>query len=415
MIASLFAFPSTRARYMEAPLLKEREEYLLHLQGQGRNYRHLRGIAAMMLNSVKLLNLVETRSIDQQEIANASARWQNDEKSNARKRGRKNSAYNFSRITAQWLRFHGLLVEIEKPELPFEALVNSYLVSIQFTRGLSPITIANQRSRLLRFQKWCSGNGCRIENVSLNNLDSFLACLQAEEWRPRSIASASEALRGFFRFCEAQQYCAQGIARGILSPRTSKREVGPRGPAWSDVRRLLRLSAGRSPVELRAKAIISLCSIYGLRRGEVVRLRLKDFDWVNETMTIQRLKRGRLQQFPIQYEVGEAILRYLQFGRPQCDCPYLFTTVITPYRPMTAPCIWKVVSKRMKRLGIESENRGPHSLRHACATKLLRAGSSMRSIAEFLGHRSLSAVSIYAKYDPRLLRRVAGLSLAGLQ
>jgi len=63
MIASLFAFPSTRARYMEAPLLKEREEYLLHLQGQGRNYRHLRGIAAMMLNSVKLLNLVKTRSI----------------------------------------------------------------------------------------------------------------------------------------------------------------------------------------------------------------------------------------------------------------------------------------------------------------------------------------------------------------
>jgi site-specific recombinase XerD len=46
---------------------------------------------------------------------------------------------------------------------------------------------------------------------------------------------------------------------------------------------------------------------------------------------------------------------------------------------------------------------------------LLRAGSSMRSIADFLGHRSLSAVAIYAKYDPRLLRRVAGLSLAGLQ
>jgi integrase/recombinase XerD len=86
MIANLFAFPSTRARYMEAPLLKEREEYLPHLQGLGRNYRHLRGIAAMMLNSVKLLNLVETRSIDQPEIANASVRWQNDEKSNARKR-----------------------------------------------------------------------------------------------------------------------------------------------------------------------------------------------------------------------------------------------------------------------------------------------------------------------------------------
>jgi integrase/recombinase XerD len=119
-----------------------------------------------------------------------------------------------------------------------------------------------------------------------------------------------------------------------------------------------------------------------------------------------------VQQFPIQYEVGEAIIRYLKAGRPKCDCPYLFTTFVTPYRAMRATCLWKIVAARMRKLGIESTNSGPHSLRHACATKLLREESSLRDIADFPGHRGLNAVSIYAKYDPRLLRQVASFSVA---
>jgi alpha,alpha-trehalase len=49
----------------------------------------------------------------------------------------------------------------------------------------------------------------------------------------------------------------------------------------------------------------------------------------------------------------------------------------------------------MKKLGIESESIGLHSLRHACATQLLRRGSSLRDIADFLGHRDMKSVSIY--------------------
>ena len=69
----------------------------------------------------------------------------------------------------------------------------------------------------------------------------------------------------------------------------------------------------------------------------------------------------------------------------------------------------------MKRLKVDSEHFGAHSLRHACATQLLRQGSSLRDIADFLGHRGMQSVSIYAKYDVRLLREVATFSLAGVK
>lgn len=66
-------------------------------------------------------------------------------------------------------------------------------------------------------------------------------------------------------------------------------------------------------------------------------------------------------------------------------------------------------------MDIESVNIGPHALRHSCATRLLSQGSSLQEIADFLGHRDLNSVSIYARYDNRLLRKVGAFSLAGVQ
>ena len=69
----------------------------------------------------------------------------------------------------------------------------------------------------------------------------------------------------------------------------------------------------------------------------------------------------------------------------------------------------------MKVLGITAHSLGPHSLRHACATELLRKGTSLRDIADFLGHRGMESVSIYAKYDSRSLREVAAFRLGGVR
>ena len=221
-------------------------------------------------------------------------------------------------------------------------------------------------------------------------------------------------LRLFFRYAESRGWNESKIARCIRSPRIS-RYAAPNGPEWSEVRRLLDSNPGVGPADLRTAAILSLCSIYALRRSEVVNLSLDDFDWVNETFIVRRAKRGRVQQYPIQYEVGEAILKYLQHARPRCSCRNLFVTLNPPYRPVLPTTLWIIVAKRMKRLDIRSDHFGAHSLRHACATHLLHTGSSLQEIADFLGHRDTSSVSIYAKYDTESLQQVAELSFEGLR
>ena len=414
LFEGLFPFSKSRLKYLNAPLLKERADYISHLLGEGRSRKWVKFNASMQVNAIELLNLRTTRLIHSREVLEASSQWAIDKDLHRHIRRGNASAYNFSRIVTAWLTFNGLLVRPELPTPPFDEFVKAYLDELQNVRSLAPSTIYHRHHRLSKLQKWLGERHDTFRDVSLSDVDDYVDGLRVNGFRPRSLLSVAEAIRDFFRFCAQRGWCNGAIARGILMPRVVHRQTGPHGPAWKDVRRMLNLP-GTSPVELRANAIISLCSIYGLRRSEIVQLRLDDFDWYNEIMTVRRAKRGRVQHFPIQYEVGEAILTYLRSARPKSSCRHLFTTFVTPIRPMRPPCVRSIVYKRMKMLGIQSDNRGPHALRHACATQLLNKGFSLHEIADFLGHRGLSAVSIYAKHNPRLLRRVASFSLAGIQ
>jgi integrase len=201
----------------------------------------------------------------------------------------------------------------------------------------------------------------------------------------------------------------------IRSPRIPKYEDRPKGPTWADTRRLIESASGSSPNELRAKALLLLFAIYGLRSSEVAALRLNDFDWRSETFSVRRAKRGGIQQFPIQYEVGEAIIQYLQKGRPHCPSRHVFVSTYRPHGPIRPGPMWQIVGSRMRKLRIELEHVGPHSLRHACATRLLKKGASLKEIADFLGHRDINSIGIYARYDTCSLRKVAAFSLAGVR
>ena len=165
---------------------------------------------------------------------------------------------------------------------------------------------------------------------------------------------------------------------------------------------------------MRTRAILTLFAVYGLRSGEVSRLLLSDFDWRQEVFVVNHSKRGGSQRYPLQREVGDAILHYLQEARPRCACRHLFVTLHPPYRPVGPSALWWVTSSRIKAAGLRFRHNGPHSLRHACATRLLQQGASFKEIGDVLGHRGLESVGIYAKVDLNALRVVANVDLGGL-
>lgn len=157
-----------------------------------------------------------------------------------------------------------------------------------------------------------------------------------------------------------------------------------------------------------------LFAIYGLRRSEVSKLRLEDFDWEREIIRVSRPKQRRTQDYPLTHVVGEAIIRYLKEVRPRCIHREVFLRLIAPIEPLSPSGLYNLTRKRVSQLGIVARHGGPQSLRHACAARLVSEELSLKEIGDHLGHRSTYSTRTYAKVDVAGLREVASFDLGGL-
>jgi site-specific recombinase XerD len=181
------------------------------------------------------------------------------------------------------------------------------------------------------------------------------------------------------------------------------------------VRRLLASASSDTPRDVRDRAILMLLAIYGWRSCEVAALRLDQIGWTRRELHVWRSKCRQSQVYPLQISVAEALARYIDTVRPAVAHPEVFIHLQAPRRPITPQAIYNLVSQRLRALDIQAAHLGPHALRHACATKLLADGLTLKEIGDHLGHHSTSATMIYTKVDLRALREVGDFDVGGLQ
>jgi integrase/recombinase XerD len=285
---------------------------------------------------------------------------------------------------------------------------------MEVEQGLSPVSISSHRWKTSKFLDWFENRHRLLSSATLDDVDEFLAFKAENGWNRESVSTASQALRSFFRHAERRRWCKPGIAAGIQGPKIYQAAGLPEGPTWDDVRRVLQSSKGSSPAAIRARAILLLVAVYGLRSGEVRRLLLGDIDWQTETFVVTHSKRGGSQLYPLRRDVGDAVLKYMTKARPRTACRNVFVTLRPPYRPLNASTMYCIACTHLNRVGIRCPKKGPHSLRHACATHLLAQGASFKEIGDILGHRKTDSAGVYAKVDLNALRTVAKVSLGGL-
>jgi integrase/recombinase XerD len=159
----------------------------------------------------------------------------------------------------------------------------------------------------------------------------------------------------------------------------------------------------------RDYAILMLLARYGIRAGEVTRLRLDDVDWRKEVIRIRHTKTGVTSYLPLLPEVGEAILRYLQKSRPKTHFREIFLRTRAPYRPFeSGSSLYTPIRRRIDAAGVPEEGkRGPHAFRHARAVSMIRASASLKEIGDVLGHRASDSALVYLKLATDDLRAIA--------
>jgi integrase/recombinase XerD len=279
---------------------------------------------------------------------------------------------------------------------------------------LAPVTIYTRCWWVRKFFDRLRVKGGSLREITPERIDRALQKLVEPRGYSRvAIQGCATALRTFFRFAEARGWCRKGLAASIRNPRVFSQASLPLGPSWDDVRRLLAMTEGDQPSNIRARPILMLLAIYGLRRGEVSRLRLDDFDWEHEVFRVVSSKSGRVRTYPLMRSVGDAILRYLQEVRPQSSHRELFLSLRPPFRPVCSS-LWALVGKRLRSLHVSLPHYGPHALRHACASRLLAAGLSLKEIGDQLGHMDPDSTRVYAKVDLVGLREVANFDMGGV-
>lgn len=284
------------------------------------------------------------------------------------------------------------------------SLLTSFFEWMRVQRGTTDPTLANYRRPLRTLVQQYGEDPI---NLDARCLREFV--LQYCRGAGRAVTKqCNSALRMFLRFLVAEGRCSAGLVGAI--PTLAQWGLGPvpRCLPPADVERLIASCNVAQPAGRRDRAILLLLARLGLRAGDVVQLRLQDIDW--KGAWIQVCGKGRRQvRLPLSQEVGQAIVAYLQEGRPPSRTDAVFLRARAPFRPLASHCaVSMIVSQAIKRAGIERPARGAaHLLRHSVASSMLRQGASLQDIATLLRHRSVETTQIYAKVDVTALSQIA--------
>lgn len=208
-------------------------------------------------------------------------------------------------------------------------------------------------------------------------------------------------LRGIFRYLErADLYNA--IA-GIHAPRIKKIiQV----LTDSEIQKIYDcINEGK--LSLRDAAIVIVGLSCGIRACDLIKLKLSDIDWDNETIQFKQSKTGNVVCLPLTERVGNALFRYITEERPKIRNNYLFLRSFAPYAPFAdhAAC-YSVVSKAFRTAGINNNDRmsGMHMLRHNAASTMVKSEVPIETIAAILGHATPDTTDIYITTDVKRLK-----------
>lgn len=406
MFEKLFADVGTIARHRDGPLFDERNRYLLHCASVGATLHTQRNRARAMLRLAMSLPADVHGQVDAELLRHLISTQQPPVADQ--------TAAGLLNIGRPWLKFIGWWHQPEQPTAFPEAL-ERFVVWMRDERGLTPCTVEQWRYRTTNFLRWCKETGRDLKSLEPEDIDAYFVSYGAQRWSRISAGHIARMLRVFFKHAASTGACSKSLAGSILCHRRYRFETLPYALGWSDVQRLINTAKGGTEVDVRDRAILLLLAIYGLRRGEVAALRLEDIDREQGHLRVWRLKRHQPQIYPLVSSVELALASYIETVRPSVTHAQVFIRTRSPRVPITPPGIYDVVNRRLRSLGVQAAHLGPHALRHACASKMLADGLTLKEIGDHLGHRSAASTSIYAKVDLAGLRQVGEFDLGGLQ
>lgn len=283
--------------------------------------------------------------------------------------------------------------------------IQTYAAYLERARGATAQTRDEYTRYVREFLQRKSGAGDQLDigDIDPRQIMEFVA-ERARRCKPATAKLAATALRSFLRFQQMQGRCTARLAEAVPTiPRWRLAQI-PRTLSDEQLRTLLTAFDRSTGIGRRDYAMALCLARLALRAGEVARLSLDDIDWRAGTLQIATSKARRARILPLPSHVGRALVAYLRRGRPPTRERRIFVCHGFPVgRAIDAGVVRGAVRRGFDRAQASVPSKGTHALRHTAATRMVRAGATIKEVADVLGHRSIDMTAIYTKVDlPRL-------------
>ena len=305
-------------------------------------------------------------------------------------------------------------------------MIDSYITYIRDIRRYSPRTQDIYRDVLTDFSRFAEGEV--VASLTPSMLRRYEADCMSRGLKPRTVHQHMSVLSGFCRFLMMKGVLKSNPARAVKRPKMEKRLPeyyqeksmdayfeATEHWAGEDELEILR-SYGPAPKDKTAveiyrhrlrRLIISLLHGIGIRRAELIGLKVNSFDPARQVMRVLG-KGDKMREIPVVPSVCHEICLYLKAvesmrgGASPADGPLLVTE---KGRALYPEYVDRTVKEELDGYGITGR-KSPHVLRHSVATALLDDGADLNSIKEMLGHASLAATQVYTHNSVDRLKKV---------
>ena len=270
--------------------------------------------------------------------------------------------------------------------------IEDFVGHLSIEKNYALNTISAYKRDLLKFSSFLSKKEVLdFKMIDPDVLNIFVMELRHTNTSGKSIKRYLSSIRVFFNFLIEVGEVQTNPALLIKTPKV-ERDL-PKTIDFDDLKKMMTINSTQYK-ELRAVLMIELLYSCALRVSELVGINFEDID-MDEGFVKVMGKGGKARFSPMGQTTIDVLKRYIK-QRPNCVTNALF--INQNNTRISTRTVQNVVKKRALQVGI-SINVHPHMLRHAAATHFLQSSHDLRTVQEFLGHKSIKSTQVYTHLD----------------
>jgi integrase/recombinase XerD len=285
------------------------------------------------------------------------------------------------------------------------------------SRGYSPQTTQLRADGVGRFIRWADERGIHtpqeVTRPILERYRRYLYHYRKDSGEPLSFATQQQRLiplRMFFKYLARENYILSNPASELELPRVHRR-LPAHILSPQEVEAVMAQTLLHGELGVRDRAMLETLYSSGIRRGELINLKLYDLDVRNGSLLVRQGKGQKDRYVPLGARAIHWISRYLEDVRPaiviEPDEGYAFLHEFG--EAFSKNRLTDMVKKYLRAAGVTKPG-ACHLFRHAMATHMLNNGADIRFIQAILGHAQLSTTEIYTHVTIAKLKEIHALT-----